>query len=101
MIEPTAIWLLLAVIVGFVLGRLSKASPDSSLMRMDRKLTMLTEHFKLKWDPTVGVSEEVLAQVRAGNKVEAIKLYRELTGCGLKESHELIDEIDKRIRFRL
>ncbi len=101
MIEPTAIWLLIAVVIGFVLGRLSKPSPDSSLMRLDRKLTMLTEHFKLKWDPTVGVPEEVLAQVRAGNKVEAIKLLRELTGRGLKESHELIDEIDKRIRFRL
>lgn len=101
MIESTAIWLLLAVVIGFVLGWLSKPSPDSSLMRLDRKLTMLTEHFKLKWDPTVGVPEEVLAQVRAGNKVEAIKLLRELTGRGLKESHELIDEIDKRIRFRL
>ena len=101
MIEPTAIWLLIAVVIGFVLGRLSKPSPDSSLMRLDRKLTMLTEHFKLKWDPTVGVPEEVLAQVRAGNKVEAISLLRELTGRGLKESHELIDEIDKRIRFRL
>lgn len=99
--EQLAIWLLVAVLLGFVLGRMSKPSLDSALMRMDRKLTMLTEHFKLKWDPTVGVPEEVLAQVRAGNKVEAIKLYRELTGCGLKESHELIDEIDKRIRFRL
>jgi ribosomal protein L7/L12 len=100
-IEQTAIWLIVAVVVGFVLGRLSKSSPEGSLMRMDRKLTMLTEHFKLKWDPTVGVPEEVLAQVRAGNKVEAIKLYRDLTGSGLRESHELIDEIDKRIRFRL
>ena len=101
MIEQAAIWLIVAVVVGFVLGRLSKSSPEGSLMRMDRKLTMLTEHFKLKWDPTVGVPEEVLAQVRAGNKVEAIKLYRDLTGSGLRESHELIDEIDKRIRFRL
>jgi hypothetical protein len=100
-IESMAIWLLVAVVIGFVLGRLSKSSPDSALMRIDRKLTMLTEHFKLKWDPTVGVPEEVLAQVRAGNKVEAIKLYRELTGRGLKESHELIEEIDRRIRFRL
>jgi len=101
MIEQLPIWLLVALIVGFVLGRLSRSSNDGNLMRIERKLTMLTEHFKLKWDPTVGVPEEVLAQVRAGNTVEAIKLYRELTGIGLKESHELIDQIDKRIRFRL
>lgn len=101
MIEQLPIWLLVAIIIGFVLGRLSRSSSDGNLMRIERKLTMLTEHFKLKWDPTVGVPEEVLAQVRAGNRVEAIKLYRELTGIGLKESHELIDQIDKRIRFRL
>lgn len=101
MIEQLPIWLLVAIIIGFVLGRLSRSSNDGNLMRIERKLTMLTEHFKLKWDPTVGVPEEVLAQVRAGNRVEAIKLYRELTGIGLKESHELIDQIDKRIRFRL
>lgn len=101
MIEEVAVWLLGAFVVGFVLGRVSKSSADGNLWQIDRKLTMLTEHFKLKWDPTIGVPEEVLAQVRAGNKVEAIKLYRDLTGKGLKESHDLIDEIDKRIRFRL
>jgi ribosomal protein L7/L12 len=47
------------------------------------------------------VPEEVLAKIRTGDKVEAIKLYREMTGKGLKESHELVEEIDRRIRFRL
>jgi hypothetical protein len=101
MIEQIAGWLLGALVVGFFLGRLSKSSNDNNLWQIDRRLTMLTEHFKLKWDPTVGVPEDVLAQVRAGNKVAAIRLYREQTGKGLKESHDLIDEIDKRIRFRL
>ena len=101
MFEGYAVWLLVAALIGYVVGRLSKPAQDDRLTRIDRKLTMLTEHFKLKWDPTVGVPEEVLAKIRAGSKVEAIKLYRELTGRGLKESHDLIEEIDKRIRFRL
>ena len=101
MIEQLPFWLLGALIVGFFLGRMSKRSNDTDLWQIDRKLTMLTEHFRLKWDPTIGVPEDVLAQVRAGNKVAAIKLYRDLTGKGLKESHDLIEEIDKRIRFRL
>ena len=101
MIEQLALWLLAAVLIGFFLGRASKPSHDRNLTYIDRKLTMLTEHFKLKWDPTIGVPEEVLAAVRNGKKVEAIKLYREMTGKGLIESHELSDEIDKRIRFRL
>ena len=101
MIEQFAIWIFVALIVGFVFGRWSRPPQDSRLSHIDRKLTMLTEHFKLKWDPTVGVPEEVLAKVRAGSKIEAIKLYRDLTGRGLKESHDLIEEIDRRIRFRL
>ncbi|MGD8809095.1 MAG: ribosomal protein L7/L12 [Gammaproteobacteria bacterium] len=101
MIEDLPIWLLVALGVGYVLGRLSRPSHDVNLSRIDRKLTMLTEHFKLRWDPTVGVPEEVLAKIRTGDKVEAIKLYREMTGKGLKESHELVEEIDRRIRFRL
>jgi hypothetical protein len=101
MIEDLPIWLLVALGVGYVLGRLSRPSHDVNLSRIDRKLTMLTEHFKLRWDPTVGVPEEVLAKIRTGDKVEAIRLYREMTGKGLKESHELVEEIDRRIRFRL
>lgn len=101
MIEQLAFWIFAALIVGFIFGRWSRPAHDSRLSHIDRKLTMLTEHFKLKWDPTVGVPEEVLAKVRAGSKVEAIKLYRDLTGRGLKESHDLIEEIDRRIRFRL
>ena len=103
MIEESGIWLLLALLIGYLVGRFSRPAPRDAgaLTRIERKVTMLTDHFKLKWDPTVGVPEEVLAKVRAGSKVEAIKLYRELTGKGLRESHELIEEIDRRIRFRL
>ena len=94
-------WLLIAVLVGFVLGRSSRNAFSDRFTEIDRKLTMLTEHFKLKWDPTAGVSEEVLSQVRAGNKVEAIRLYRDATGKTLKEAHERIEQIDRRVRFRI
>ncbi|HMB72043.1 MAG TPA: hypothetical protein VKQ06_00615 [Gammaproteobacteria bacterium] len=101
MIDDSGIWVLLAVLLGYLIGRFSRPARDVSVTRIERKVTMLTDHFKLKWDPTAGVPEEVLAKVRAGSKVEAIKLYRELTGKGLRESHDLIEEIDRRIRFRL
>ena len=101
MTERYLVFLLVAVLVGFILGRWSAPKNTGSFTSLDRKLTMLTEHFKLKWDPTVGVPESVLAQVRAGNKIEAVKQYREATGEGLKEAYERIEEIDKRIRFRV
>ena len=99
--DELPILLLGAVVIGFLLGRASRSKVSPNLVSIERKLSMLTEHFKLKWDPTVGVPDDVLTKIRAGNKIEAIKRYRELTGRGLKESHELIEEIDRRIRFRL
>ena len=101
MTERYLAFLLVAVVVGFILGRWSAPRHTSAFASLDRKLTMLTEHFKLKWDPMAGVPESVLAQIRAGNKIEAVKQYREVTGKGLKESYERVEEIEKRIRFRV
>lgn len=37
--------------------------------------------------------KEVVELVRAGNKIEAVKLYREITGMDLKESNDAVDAI--------
>ncbi len=39
-------------------------------------------------------SPEIQAALRRGNKIEAIKIYRELTGAGLAEAKRAIDEIE-------
>ena len=36
---------------------------------------------------------EVLAEIQAGRKIEAIKLLRQKTGLGLKESKDLVDGV--------
>lgn len=99
--ENTSIILLIVFAAGLLVGRAMRPRPDERLTAIERRVNMLTDHFQLKWDPTVGVPEDVLSKVRAGEKIEAIKRYREHTGKGLKESHDLIEEIDRRIRFRL
>ena len=38
--------------------------------------------------------QEVRGLVRAGNKIEAIKLYREHTGLGLKESKDAVEALE-------
>jgi ribosomal protein L7/L12 len=43
--------------------------------------------------PAGDVTEEVRALVRAGRMIEAIKLYRERTGAGLKEAKDAVDGI--------
>lgn len=39
---------------------------------------------------------EVLAQIEAGRKIEAIKLYREATGNGLKESKLAVERLGRK-----
>jgi ribosomal protein L7/L12 len=39
--------------------------------------------------------EQVLELLRQGNKLEAIKLYRQETGVGLKEAKDAVEEMEK------
>ncbi|WP_461206733.1 ribosomal protein L7/L12 [Clostridium sp. DL1XJH146] len=41
------------------------------------------------------VNIEVLELIREGKKIKAIKKYRELTGIGLKEAKEYIDNLSE------
>jgi len=36
---------------------------------------------------------EVLAQIEAGKKIDAIKIYREATGVGLKDSKQAVERL--------
>lgn len=49
-----------------------------------------------------GINEEEAARVTeyilAGQKIEAIKLYNEATGAGLKASKDAIDDLEKQLR---
>lgn len=40
-----------------------------------------------------GVPAEVVALARSGNAIAAIKLFRELTGAGLREAKEVVDSL--------
>jgi ribosomal protein L7/L12 len=48
------------------------------------------------------IPEDKLKPIRdallAGRKIEAIKLYREQTGFGLKESKDFVDELERDLR---
>ena len=46
-------------------------------------------------DPSI--EEQVAEALSTGRKIEAIKIYREATGKGLKESKDFIDELIPRL----
>jgi ribosomal protein L7/L12 len=40
-----------------------------------------------------GVPAEVVSLARGGQAIAAIKLYRQLTGAGLREAKEIVDSL--------
>ena len=50
--------------------------------------------------PTDAQLDAITAALRAGNKIEAIKLHREATGFGLKESKEEVEAIEASLRTK-
>ncbi len=69
------------------------------LNRLERKVDFLLRELNLVEReeaalPDFGpVLTEVAELVRQNRKIEAIKLYRELTGVGLKEAKEVVDRL--------
>ena len=59
--------------------------------RLDRKLDALIRHAGI--DLPKLAAEEAAALARAGKKIEAIKLYREYTGCGLAEAKAKVESL--------
>ena len=67
----------------------SSAPNDDRLRIIEKKLDMILQHLGL------GYAEEELEEVRRllqdGQKIEAIKLFREITGVGLKEAKDAVE----------
>ncbi|MEZ4651089.1 MAG: ribosomal protein L7/L12 [Candidatus Eisenbacteria bacterium] len=79
----TYVLYVLLFLAGVVVGRMTKRSDDSRP--------------KLPAAPPPPPPADVEARVRAllaqKKKIEAIKLYREATGCGLKEAKEAVEAL--------
>ncbi len=63
--------------------------------RLEHQVAFLLDHLRLDFpeemDP--GITSEVMALVREGRKIDAIRLYREITGADLKAAREVIDTL--------
>jgi hypothetical protein len=68
----------------------------AKLSSMDAKLDLLLKHAGLEYDPYKGLPPAVLEAMRNGNKIEAIKRYREFAGVGLKEAKDFIEDVQRR-----
>lgn len=53
-------------------------------------------YFKDNPSTTVNVDDRLLALMASGNKLEAVKLYKDATGCGLAESKNYVEDLYER-----
>ncbi|MER5403755.1 ribosomal protein L7/L12 [Streptomyces sp. NPDC002769] len=71
-------------------GRLGRT--DRRIARVERKLDLILDHLGIQQaEPEL---EQVVALVRDGRKVQAIKAYREFTGVGLREAKDAVERME-------
>ena len=70
----------------------------SRVNELEERLNFLYRRLNIEYaDPSTDpvLSPQLQAALRAGNKIEAIKIYRELTGVGLAEAKQAIDQAER------
>jgi ribosomal protein L7/L12 len=73
----------------------------SRVNELEDRLKYLYQRLNIEYadpgsDPVL--SPQIQEALRRGNKIEAIKIYRELTGVGLAEAKDVIDKAERFIR---
>ena len=64
--------------------------------KLERQVVFLIDNLRLEYreEPNQGVSPQVMDLVRRGRKIQAIKLFRQETGVGLREAKEYIESLE-------
>lgn len=76
-------------ILGFIIGRITKRNSRSDASQFEYLNTIHSLNDSFTKDPAI--NDNLLALIRSGKKLEAIKLYRSHFRCGLKEAKDAID----------
>jgi hypothetical protein len=92
--------LVASIILGSVALRLieMRSRMGTLFYRVDAKLDLLLKQANIKFDPYANLPREIVDAVQAGQKIQAIKLYRETTRVGLKEAKDFIEEFQRRLK---
>jgi ribosomal protein L7/L12 len=77
----------------FAALRSAFATLERKVDRLAAKLDLLLKANHIETDPTLSLSAGVRNAIAQGKKIEAIKLYRDESGLGLREAKEAIDRL--------
>jgi len=85
-------WFLCFIPLAYIIfSRTGSQAVDMRLQRVEKKLDAIISHLGVVMN--LGVDAQLIELVRAGKKIEAIKLYRESTGVGLKEAKDFVESL--------
>ncbi|NBR07220.1 MAG: hypothetical protein EBT92_15845 [Planctomycetes bacterium] len=85
-------WFLCFIPLAILLfSRTGSQAVELRLQRVERKLDAIINHLGIVMNS--GVDPQIIELVQAGKKIEAIKLYRESTGVGLKEAKDFVESL--------
>jgi Ribosomal protein L7/L12 C-terminal domain len=88
--------LTLILLIGIGARLNAMQSRIGTLFRIEAKLDLLLKQANITFDPYANVPREIAEAVQGGQKIKAIKLYRESAGVGLKEAKDFIEEVQRR-----
>jgi hypothetical protein len=100
--DQTVLYVVFGVLFALVifrrLVRASQRQGDTSdlvkrQLRTEAKVDLLLKHAGITYDPHANVPAGVLDALRAGQKIEAIRLYRQATGADLKTAKEFVESL--------
>ena len=98
--DGISVWLLAGAALGMVFVLLQQVvAAQKRLARVEGKLDTLLKNAGLQYDPFFDVSDDVADAVRSGDKMLAVKLYRDAEDCGLREAKERIDDLFRQSGF--
>lgn len=96
--------MLLGIAVGLLFSWTRVARLDRSvagLSRLESKVDALLAHAGVTFDPFAGVPQPVKDALATGDRILAIKHYRQATGVGLKDAKDFVDELVRRSARRV
>ncbi len=66
---------------------------------LERKLEFVMQTLKLEFkeDPLSPALVEATKWLQKGNKIEAIKVYQQMIGGGLKDSKDAVDALERKL----
>ncbi|NJK43870.1 MAG: hypothetical protein HC933_05910 [Pleurocapsa sp. SU_196_0] len=65
---------------------------------LEAQMQVILEHLGVDNASPQAWEQDLLELIRSNQKIEAIKLYREQTGLGLKEAKDAVEALERRHR---